>query len=114
MSILSNLVNSLTTSGVPSAAIPGIVSGLSGGGMFTRPKVLQYCNTILANSANPVIVADAAKDLAEVPGIPASVAALASQLMAMAGNPVEVVQIVQAIETAENSNGLGSLGFGLL
>lgn len=116
MSIASEIISSMTQAGQTSA-IPGVIGRLAAGGggdLFTRQKVVQICGVILANNGNPVIVMDSAKNLAELPGIPASVAAMASQLMAMANNPVEVMQIVAAIETAEGHQGLGSLGLGLL
>jgi hypothetical protein len=100
---LSSLVNTLTSAGVTETALTSAVSALAG--MSPNAKIQAGLTTILANSANPAVIADEVKQIAEIPSVPAAVLNLLPALSA-ATSPTQVVQMVQAIETVMSGSGL--------
>ncbi len=100
---LSSLVNTLTSAGVTGTALTSAVAALAG--LSPNAKIQAGLTTILANSANPGVIADEIKQIAEIPNVPAAVLNLLPALSA-ATSPPQVVQIVQAIETVMGGSGL--------
>jgi len=107
LGIFNNLVGALQNVGVPAANVPTVLSGILA--LSPTPAINAICQTVLAQSANADVVKNEATKLAEIPNLPASVAALVPQLAAAAGNPMQVVAVVQAIEAAMNTTSGGQL-----
>jgi hypothetical protein len=110
--IITTLLGNLQTAGVPTTAMPGVLSTIFS--LSPNAAIQQICTVLMANSTNPEVVKDAATKLAEIPNLPASVGAFVPQLQALAAavpiNSLSVVMLTQAIEaTTQNSNPLSFL-----
>ena len=114
--LITSAINTLQQIGVPSANIPSALQSIFS--MGPNAAIQQICQTLLANSGNAEVVKDASLKLAEIPNLPASVAAFIPQLQALAAmasptnpiNSLSVVMLTQGIETAmQNSNPLSIL-----
>jgi hypothetical protein len=109
MSVLGSLTSALKGAGLTGSDLASAVSSVFSAATSSSPNAaVKKCLTaILANSASPAIVADEAKQLAEIPNLPGAIQNLLPGLNA-ATTPIAVVEAVQAMEEA-----LGTTGFSL-
>lgn len=96
MSTLGNIFSALKSAGLTGSALNSTFQSIVGSA--PGPAVKAACSTIIANSSNPSVVADEAKDIAEIANLPDGVRALLPALTAPNVTPAQVIQTALQIE----------------
>lgn len=102
MSTLGNIFSALKASGLTGATLTSTFQSIVGSA--PGPAVKAACSMIIANSSNPAVIADEAKDIAEIANLPDGVRALLPSLTAPNVTPAQVIQAALQIEQIVSGN----------
>lgn len=116
MSTLSDILNALS-SATSQNAITGALNQLGTHLQNSSTSEDQVKSLLAQVQANPAMAPQIAVAISAVPGVPASVMALASQLPAVADNKIALVELVVQIQSAytaaTSQNTIGKILAGL-
>ncbi len=98
---ITSLTNALSAAGVAASNIPGAISSLVSNSVASQAQPLL--NAIIANAANPAVVAAEVVKVEEIAGLPAAVVPLLSELTLPGQDALKIQQLCQAIQTTLNA-----------